>query len=307
MRRLSILSVTGSLYLSATAALAQSVGNCDRLCLEQMVDRYLAAMVAHDASKAPFAANAIFTENTIRLPPSEGLWFTASGIGDFRVVVADSGAGQVGYVGIVREHDKPVVLALRLKVAAGQIAEAESIVVRNLSEQNLANLRTPSPALATAVPVAERVSREAMVRITHSYFDAIEKLDDRQVPFAAECYRIENGALTAGALPGAVNVAPKEPCAHGDIPPILKTIENIRPRRTTVIDEERGITFGLYMFNHRGRASVTLPDGTKQPTYFQTPNSMPVAELFKIRGGKIYDILGFGTTLPFGIGDGWSR
>ena len=34
---------------------------CDRECLEGFVDQYLAAMVAHDPSRAPFAENARYT------------------------------------------------------------------------------------------------------------------------------------------------------------------------------------------------------------------------------------------------------
>ncbi|MEP6962302.1 MAG: hypothetical protein ABI995_09490, partial [Acidobacteriota bacterium] len=36
---------------------------CDRACLDGYVDRWLDAMVAHDAKKAPFAKDAKFTEN----------------------------------------------------------------------------------------------------------------------------------------------------------------------------------------------------------------------------------------------------
>ena len=87
---------------------------------------------------------------------------------------------------------------------------------------------------------------------------------------------------------------------------MLKTIYNVQPRRTPVVDEEKGIIWGIYCFNHRGLASVEMPDGSIQPTYFSTPNTMPMSEMFKIKNGKIRDILGFGTVMPYGIGDGWA-
>jgi hypothetical protein len=72
-------------------------------------------MVAHDASKAPLAKNPVFTENTIKLPPTEGLWFTASGLGDFKFIICDLETGQVAWTGIAKEHNKPVLLSVRLK------------------------------------------------------------------------------------------------------------------------------------------------------------------------------------------------
>jgi hypothetical protein len=54
-----------------------------------MADQYLAAMVAHDASRAPFAKNLILTESAVKIPPTEGLWFTSSGLGSFRFYISD--------------------------------------------------------------------------------------------------------------------------------------------------------------------------------------------------------------------------
>ena len=60
------------------AAYAQKPGSCDRACLEGVADQYLAAMVARDASKASFARNFIFTENTIKLPYGIGDGWSSS-------------------------------------------------------------------------------------------------------------------------------------------------------------------------------------------------------------------------------------
>jgi hypothetical protein len=308
-KSLSVLFVV-IFAVGIAAAQTQKSGSCDRACLEGIADQYLAAMVAHDASKAPFATNLIFTENTIKLPPTEGLWFTSSGLGDYKFYLCDLKEGQVAWVGIAKEHGKPVILSLRLKVVNRRITEAESIVIRDVNERNLANLKTPPPAFSEILAPSERVSRQEMIRISNVYFDALDKMSDRDVPFDRECYRLENGMLTAGTFPGAPPPDPKMPrsplCANGDIPPILKTIYNIRPRRIPVIDEEKGVTWGIYCFNHRGLASVRMPDGSMQPTYFTTPNTMPMSEMFKIKNGKIRDILGFGTVMPYGIGDGWA-
>ena len=311
MRKWSSVLLIALFATCLTAAQAQKSGQCDRACLEGMADQYLAAMVAHDASKAPFGKNLIFTENAVKLPPTEGLWFTASGLGDFKFYVSDPQSGQVAWIGIAKEHDKPVLLSLRLKVVNRQITEAEQQVIRgNLNEKNLDNLRKMPHTFSQPLAPSERVSRQEMVRISSLYFDGIENLNGKMVPFDDECFRVENGMVTAGTFPGAPPPAPGLPsgksCSEGLGSPALKTIYNIRPRRTPVVDEERGVTWGVYCFNHRGLTEVKLPDGRTAKTYFSTPNTMPIAEVFKIKNGKIRDIVAFGTQVPYGMGDGWA-
>ena len=285
---------------------------CDRACLEGKVNQYLAAMVAHDASKAPFSKNLKFTENGVKLPPTEGLWFTSSGLGDYRFYVSDPQAGQVGFAGLVKEHDKPVILALRLKVVRGQITEAESEVIRTVKEENFVNLVTPPPALSEPLAPSERVSRQELIRISNLYFDGIERTDGDIVPWDPECSRLENGRRTAGLpsasapAPDAAGEPPVPSCRDGLSSGILKTIYNIRPRRTLAVDEERGVTWGVYNFNHRGVLTVQMKDGSTSPSYAPTPNSSLIVEIFKIKNGKIRDIVAFITLVPYGMGDGWA-
>ncbi|RYG69561.1 hypothetical protein EON77_14600, partial [bacterium] len=69
---------------SAPAATPASVGGgvaevCDRPCLTGLVDRYLTALVRHDASGLPLNRDVKFTENAARLKVgTEGLWVAAS-------------------------------------------------------------------------------------------------------------------------------------------------------------------------------------------------------------------------------------
>ena len=293
------------------ASQAQKSASCDRACLEAIADQYIAAMVAHDASKAPFAQNVKFTENTIRLPLTEGLWFTASGVDDFKFYVCDPQTGQVAWTGIAREHNKPVLLSVRIKLANRRITEAESIVVRDVNEKVLGNMKNPPPTFTETLDPSERVPRSQMLRMPDIYFEALDKLNDSAIPWDKDAYRFENGMVTCGSIPGAVSM-PGLPSSQscktpdGIIPPMLKTIHNVLPRRTPVVDEERGLTWGLYCFNHRGLATIQMPDGTTQPSYATTPSSMPFADIFKTKNGKLRGIFAFGTMLPYGIGDGWS-
>jgi hypothetical protein len=318
MRKLSMTLATIALATGIAVAQTKQSNPCDRACLEGMVDQYLAAMVAHDASKAPFAKVFSFTEDAVKLPPTEGLWFTSTGLGQYRFYVCDLQSGQVGFVGIVQEHNKPVILALRLKVVNKQITEAESIVSRSVEEKALANLKTPPPAFAQPLAASERISRQELTRLANLYFDAIEKNDGSIVPWDPDCYRFENGRLTASPqsakTPPAPNPSPSgqspipsgSSCGDGLSSEMLRTIHNIRPRRTPVVDEERGATWGVYNFNHRGVLTVKMRDGSTRPSYAPTPETIVIAEIFKIKKGRIRDIIAVGTRVPYGLGDGWA-
>ncbi len=130
----------------ACARIAAGQGACDRACLTGILDRYLNAMAANDAKKAPFAANIKYTENAAKLPLNEGLWFTAAGLTNYKIVLADPQGSAAAFVGVVTEHMPPgkdprnTILALRIKVANRQITEAEAVVVRNVNANNMANL-----------------------------------------------------------------------------------------------------------------------------------------------------------------------
>src|SRR5690606_17663285 len=63
---------------------------CQRACLEGFVDNYLQAMADGSVDPALFAPTARFTENGIELPlGNEGLWATASGVGNYKFYVPD--------------------------------------------------------------------------------------------------------------------------------------------------------------------------------------------------------------------------
>jgi hypothetical protein len=294
------------------AAQVNQTGACDRTCLQGIADQYLAAMIAHNPSKAPLAKGFIFTENTIKLPPTEGLWFTASGLGDFKFYICDTQTSQVAWTGLAKEHDKPVLLSVRLKVVNRLITEAESIVVRDVNEKVFANLKNPPPTFTEPLPAAERLSRKDMLRMPDIYFEALDKLSDLEIPWDKDAYRIENGMVTCGTIPNAAPPLPGMPASgsckttDGKIPPSLKTISSVLPRRTPVIDEEMGLTWGLYCFNHRGFATIKMSDGSTHPSYATTPSSMPFADIFKTKAGKLRGIFAIGAMMPYGIGDGWS-
>ena len=186
--------------LIAAGAFGQGKGKgtvvrCDRACLEAYVDKYLDAMVAHDPAKAPFAGGIKFTENGQRLELGDGLWNTMTAKGTYRLFVTDVEAQQVAFLGSITESGTGAVIGLRLKIRNNQIAEAEHFVQR--SPNSAAGFERIGYKWTEAVPVAERMSREELVKTANMYFSGMQKNDGKgDYPFADDCNRIENGGLT---------------------------------------------------------------------------------------------------------------
>src|SRR5262245_56451008 len=108
MRNRSYVAMLASLSAALAAASAgarqrwralRPGAACDRKCLDKLVDSYLAALVAHDPSKVPIAANARFVENVTPMKPGEGLWKSASAAPTtFKIYVPDPVSQQVGFL-----------------------------------------------------------------------------------------------------------------------------------------------------------------------------------------------------------------
>jgi len=96
----------------ALAPVVRAAGNsCDRACLKNLADRYVAALVAHDPSTVPLARNVRMVENIQRIQPGDGLWKTASaGPTTFKIYVPDAVAQQVGFMAVMQEQGKPIQL-----------------------------------------------------------------------------------------------------------------------------------------------------------------------------------------------------
>ena len=306
--------------LSARPAGAQAA-SCDRACLTNMVDQYIAAVVKHDPSGVPFAPGLKYTENAAAIHIGDGLWVGASeGPTTFKIYAADPTSKQVAFYGVMKEFDKPIILALRLKVEDRKITEVGHVVVRSLREGGMANLVTPRPGLLETIPQSERVPRDQMFKAADSYFDAIEQSNGNLAPFADDCVRHENGMQTTS------NTSPVQPDSNGTpMTPgrlklramgcrdainthILSYITKIQPRRLIVIDEEKGLVFGFPMFVHRGNVrqiKIVGVEGVDTIPMNFGPIDLQAAEIFAIRNGKIHEIEALGYLLPYNAKTGW--
>ncbi|MBN1177398.1 MAG: hypothetical protein JXA51_06935 [Dehalococcoidales bacterium] len=284
-----------------------------RASLEALMNDYLEALVAHEPARLPLAKTVRHTENTILLPVGEALWATASDLPTYRLYVCDPQTGQVGLFGLMQENGFPIIISTRLKTEKGLITEIETIVVRGGERPiPIENLVEPKAVYREALKSEERVSREEMVRVSDLYFEALVRDDGDSVPLWDECNRLENGMQTTNnpdLFPPDPGRSPMPLDCRGQISSgTFAYISEIQPRRYTVIDEERGITFGTFMFHHKGTInSIEVPGvGTVEMIPIaRRPFTVVVSELFKIVNGKIREIEAIMTSLPYGAKSGW--
>ena len=314
LRHRAAAVTVAALFLCGSAA-AQS-RNCDRSCLEGLLDTYVEAVVAHDQKKLPLARNAKFTENGQRLEIGDGLWHTATGKGGYALKLADVERGQAVLMGTIREGDTPTVLVARLGVAGRAVTEIETLVIRDRDvAQRLDDVGTPRAAWSEAVAPGERMSRAELVRIGNAYFSGIERNDGKgDYPLADDCARLENGMVLAGdpALVGPrARGRPNGPqigCMEQFRTGMFFYVTRIRDRRFVVVDPERGLAFAFAFFDNAGGDSRfgTLANGERAESGPKIPWTWAIAEVFKIERGLIGPVESVLHQVPYGMGSGWS-
>src|SRR5690606_24374842 len=145
------------------------------------VDQYLAALVAHDATQAPWAATVKFSENNVPLAVGDGIWGTITGLGDYKLYVADEKQGQAGFFGVVHEPDFSSVMALRVEVHERRIAQVEMVILRTISEPKSivwpAPILDAKPEFTAVLPPERRRPRERLISIADGYFATLQLND----------------------------------------------------------------------------------------------------------------------------------
>jgi hypothetical protein len=343
MRKGLIISAA-CLLLLACSQIGFSQGksqNCDRACLEGLVEKYLDAAIAHDPKLLPIAANYKFTENGQRLVLPDAHWKIMTAKGKYRLFVIDPDAGQVTCFATIREEGNTpegtsAIISLRLKVVNRQITEIESIVARPQTPvgssgasktapaspnaaDTLEKLGVPHPLFNEAIPPSERMSRKDLIRVANMYFSGLEKNDGKGVyPFTDDCERLEGGRQTTNAplAPGQTRPDPKKErvysvhwgCKEQFQSGLAHFVWRIRDRRFVAVDPERGLVFSFAFFDHALGKDRTFqtPDGRTVTAGPIQPNGWEIAELFKIEKGLIRRIEANMVSPPYGMNSGWS-
>lgn len=310
---------------------------CDRTCLNNFVDQYLDAVVAHDPSRLPVAKLVKFTENGQKLELGDGFWRTATGKGTYKFYVDDPQAGQVGFEGTMQEAGQPVIVAVRLKIENQKISEIETIVSRGQFAQggaaNLEKLGSPRAAFLEEIPAGERATRLELIKTANKYFSGMQQDDGKHDYsfFADDCNRLENGMQTTNNLnpmPGLTASGAPRPAPSAKYDPaqkptmysagwscrdqfqsgLLHFVSLIRDRRYPVVDQERGIVFSFVFFDHQAgnTRNFETPDGRAVTAGPTTPFTWEIAEIFKVRKNQLHEIEAVLTQGTYGQGSGWS-
>ena len=243
-------------------------GACDRACLLEMMHDYLAAVVMHDPTKVPISPTVKMTDNGVTAKPGDGLWKTATMMGaDPCVEYADPVTHNVGAQCVIQEGSAPAMYEVRLKVEDAQITEIETMTVRQRGAANgffdPANIK-PQPVFLQMPDPAKRMTRDQLTALTELYLDYLEgKKSGSELPFDSGCKRYENGVATASGI-SSFN---------------LQSWGFQVTRRILIVDEEAGITWGMFPFS-------------------QSTSALVVGEAFKLLDGKIMMIQAVMANMP---------
>ena len=296
--------------------------NCDRACLEGVMNQYLAAVVAHDPTKVPLSEDVKYTENYQVMKVGDGFWKTAAGLGNYKHYFADPEFGQVAFMGTMQEAGAALLLSLRLRIELGRITEIESVYFRpgGGGPNNIAGMDKDGKIedmWFKSIPPAQRASRQQMISTADGYFTGLQKNDGKGIhgtgtyPFTTDCHRIENGSATtnvprpATEAPGTINLFAMD-CLSQFKAGLYYVVQNIHHRRYPLVDAERGVVWAHVVFDQGTVNEGVLSDGTKHRyPGFNRPASILVTEAFLIENGKIRRVEMIGTSAPYHINSPW--
>lgn len=275
------LGILAGLCLSAVTtppAFAQNPA-CNRTCLTSLLDRYLAALAAHDSGKAPLAAGFRQTDNAVAVAQDEGLWRAMDKLGALQRRFYDPANATAAYLGTLQlAGGEPAIVSLRLHQSMGRIDEAEWHVTRGSDPGiaagakatfDLGNLLAHPPQ-ERVVPAAQRLSRAQLIAIANSYFDGITAKNARIIQAHKGCERLENGT---GAPPGVKDEDGGPPdCMSGQG---KFGVAFVSGRRYPLVDESAQVVLAIGTF-------VREPGNPKRRNHFM--------EFFYIDHAKIRQV-----------------
>jgi hypothetical protein len=278
--------LVGSASTAVHADAAQRAAACDRECLRGRVTQLLYALVKHDVKGLPVADTLRVTEDAVEKPlASVGLVKTVTRLRGFRQDIIDERAGVAGAHVMVEESGAPVMLVVRLKVAADRLTEIELVATRSAAEGlifNIDGLSAPSAVMNYAPRPEQLATRDDAIKAALKYpegLNAAKTFAAVNAPFAPDAYRYENGQVMAGPdcrfAPGCQNISTQS----------LAIFERLGDAQTRVIavDERMGIVW------------LRMAWGVRQ----EGGDQLTVWEAFKVYDGQIHAVEAFMRILPF--------
>ncbi|HTQ36767.1 MAG TPA: hypothetical protein VMH77_07005 [Steroidobacteraceae bacterium] len=280
-----------------------------RADLYKVLDSYLAALKTRDPQRVKWAPQVRNTENNVALAVGDGLWGTITALGSYDLRFADTLTGEVGYFGTVTETTDTSAFTLRLKVVNGEVAEAETLVVRQADSgikfegQTFEN----KPVMNEMLPAGQRSPRARMIALANGYFDTLQLNDGTlYTKFAPNCERVENGVKTTHNAAFTVTPVAKLGCEEQFRMGYYRYNDRLRGRRFPLVDEERGLVLAGGFIDKTGRlGEFRLTDGTVAKPLLYRPHTFYLLELFKIKDGAIEQIESNFITMPYHMPSPW--
>jgi len=281
-RSLKTIVLMGSIAastLTANTALAQG---CDRSCLADLMTQYVDALVAHDHTRLPLAAEVKFTVDGEAGKLGEGLWTTVTGNQGFRQDYLDVKQQVAAAHLVFNEGENHVLLSALLHVDAdSKISGIETLIQRltPTSRFQPRELGGPIRGMNDPIPAGEKLSRANMIKIALTYPEGLRigNFTDAGTPFAAETYRVENGMIMAEGH----GMYTQNIIMH---PGIVASV--------AAVDEENGTVLLWMNFGHTGDS-------------YGVGNALVTYEAFKVWGNQIHAINAFFIGLPISRSRFW--
>ena len=285
----------GVLVLAAMTTSGAQAADCDRACLESMITKYVDAMVAHDPSRLPVAADMRFTEDSQELRLGEGLWKTVTKKGDFRQDYIDLNQQIAASHVMLFEENAQILYSVVLRVAlqkTDQKGDLKITGIETLVDRITANsrfqpdsLEKPLVGMSEPVPAGQRMPRAEMIRIAMYYPEGLRigSFVNARTPFSKEAYRVENGTFIAGQggpRQNAPAILTQNIIRHPDVKPSV-----------AAVDEEEGM---VLLWMNFGDTNSYGPG-----------NALVTFEAFKVWGGEIHAVNAFFRILPKDTQRGW--
>jgi hypothetical protein len=318
-----VVAYTGYFPLHVRAATGPIPLNCNRACLEGVVDQYIAAFSAHDPKRLPLSDDVMYTENDQKIDVGDGFWKTVEGPGNYKHVFADPEYGQVAFMGTMREAGTPLLVSVRLRIELGRITEIESFLYRTGGggPSGIPTLDKPGykpeEMWMKSIPVPQRPTRQEMIAVADGYFTGLQKNDGKGIngtgtyPFTNDCHRIENGAPTTN-VPRPANEPPDTingfamDCMSQFKLGYYFVVQSIHHRRYPLVDNERGVVWTHAVFDQGTVNSGVLSDGRPYSFKgFNRPSSILVSEAFLIENGKIRRVEMVGPSVSYHLNSAW--
>lgn len=276
-------------YTTAWApAKIQAAQDCDRACLQAHMEDYLSALASSDPTQIDLS-QARLTENGVEIEPGEGMWQTITGLGAYRIEIADPVTGQIAIIGDMLEEVSSTMFAVRLKVSSNSIVEVESIIGRAAIPGTLV-METPRASLLNTEPRGDRMSRAEMLEAAHANF--VGHLGGA-ARFAEDCERVENRKqMTSNPELGNIG------CDF-----TFDTLDSVEPQRFLILDEERQLVFGVFMLNWYAGPSCTDNPDRERPC--RPPTGLLTAEVIDVAGGMIHHAEVVCTYTEYAAPTGW--